>query len=102
MYCPDFLARQSLPRSSDASGERPQVGLRLLCECPKHVTRRILNIVQRKRLECLGDTFRQANAFHEMDAKSAKYRGAYPLGMPHSQESCDARAHRISHDIGSL
>src|SRR4029078_6088566 len=68
----DLPARQGLPRSPNAGGERLQVGLRLLCKCAKQMACGIVYITQRGRLERVGDAFRQTDAFNKPDAKPAE------------------------------
>ena len=41
-------------------------------------------------------------AVDQVDAEAAEDRGAHPRGVVHAEEGGDARAHRITHDVGAL
>src|SRR5206468_760912 len=69
----DLLARQGLTRASDTGRQRPEIGFGLLGKSAKLTSDGVANIRERRSLQRLGDTLRQADTVNEMNAQSAKH-----------------------------
>ena len=96
-----LLAGQHLARAADAGGERAAVGFGLLGEGAEHAALRIGDVGERRRLQRLGDAFRQAHAVDQVHAEPAQHHRAHPVRVLEREERRDPRAHRIAHHVGA-
>ena len=76
-----FLARHQAARAAQAGGERPAIGAGLVGKGAKRPPDRIGHVVERGRLQRLGDVFAGAAALDQADADAAEDRRAQPLRL---------------------
>ena len=93
-------ARQALPRSADAGGERGKVGTSFLGEFAINAGLGVGYVGRRRGLQRFGDILGKTGAFDQANAKPAQNRRAHPFGIGQRQKRRNTRAHRVAEDIG--
>ena len=73
-----LLAAQHLPRAADAGGERPAVGLGLVGKGAEHAALRVGDVVERRRLQRLGDALRQPHAVDQVACRARRAPSSAP------------------------